>query len=559
MEMPIGEETSVKASKRRTRSSNPFTKARSKRHINAASSMTQRDGKVCTSMAETDPSTNDKAVVALETQASQGDAKSTIGGSSTRSNVLGRSLTEVRFYGEGEENSLKNVNAPTGMLFNVAHISTRYLWFDVFWLNLVTFLTPAAFALLWFGAIPLGDADGDFKQRVVWVFVVNTGTYVFFSFMLVNIFLACLDGSRPWRPFKHYAPILLMNYVLQVAVIGTIVFVHGTFRALGLVAIAMTILATVMGLRLLPHRFFDCNAQRYGDKLAIFTKILIYFLLFWMVLVGYIIANGSTDSRAQGFLTVALTIITFIFKKIFLSLTDSYPIEVGMVISGLWLENIVDLFITLAYPTASEVGPTFAVIWVTRVAENIAYLGFQFDAWFKFRVWIKGKFKSEQGTIVEEDLDEDDRGHSNQHPGYRRRQMRFLIWKLLSQISSAIFFLTVIPVLRYGQNNEDYPYSEHPLHHVDVLNDEALDPFEKDTFDQSMGFAAFSIFTTICSGVIISVWMWHYHRDTLTSLRERYRYLIVSELYFGFVLTILISNVLLAVSAVQVNNRLYYI
>ncbi len=93
--------------------------------------MTQRDGKVCTSMAETDPSTNDKAVVALETQASQGDAKSTIGGSSTRSNVLGRSLTEVRFYGEGEENSLKNVNAPTGMLFNVAHINTRYLWFDM--------------------------------------------------------------------------------------------------------------------------------------------------------------------------------------------------------------------------------------------------------------------------------------------------------------------------------------------------------------------------------------------------------------------------------------------
>ena len=510
-------------------------------------------------MAETDPSANAKSVAALETQGSQGDAKSVIGGSSTRSNALGRSLTEVHFYGQNGENSHKNVNAPTGMLFNVARINTRYLWFDVLWLNLVTFLTPAAFALLWFGAIPLGDADGDFKQRVVWAFVVNAGTYVFFSFMLVNIFLACLDGHRPWRPFKYYAPILLMNYILQVAVIGTIVFVHGTFRALGLVAIAMTILTTVMGLKLLPHRFFDCDARRYQDKLAIFTKILIYFLLFWMVLVGYIIANGSTTSRAQGFLTVALTIITFIFKKIFLSLTDSYPIEVGMVISGLWLENIVDLFITLAYPTASEAGPTFAVIWVTRVAENIAYLGFQFDIWFRFRVWIKGKFKSEQGTIVEEDLDEDDRGHSNQHPGYRRRQMRFLLWKLLSQISSAIFFLTVIPVLRYGQNNEDYPYSENPLHHFGVLNDEALDPFKKDTFDKAMGFAAFSIFTTICSGVIISLWMWHYHPDVLASLRDRYRYLIVSELYFGFVLTILISNVLLAVSAVQVNNRLYYI
>lgn len=475
-----------------------------------------------------------------------------------KNSSLGRSHTMVRYVGDNQ-GSQKEVNAPTVVLSQVAHISTKFQWLDALWLIVVTLLTPACFALIWFGAIPLGDADGDSVERTVWVFIVNAGTYVFFSFMLVNIFLACLDGNRPWRPFKYYAPILLLNYFLQVAVIGTTVFLYGTFRTLGLVAIAISIGTTVFGLRIIPHGYFDCDRERYLSKLRTFEKILIYFALFWLVLLGYIIANGSIESSAQGLLTVALTVITFIFKKIFLSLTDSYPLEVAMVIAGLWLENIVDLFITLAYPTATEAGDTYAVIWLSRVAENVAYLGFQLNAWFRFRVWIKGKFKPTQTEAIETDLDDDDRGHSNQHPGYRRRQLRFLIWKLLSQVSSSIFFMAIIPVLRYGQNRREYPYSGEVLDERDFLNDKVNQPFEGDTFRNAQIFAAFSLFTTLCSGVIVVWWMWKYHPETIISLRERYRYLIVSDKYFGFVLTILIANVLLPVSAVQVNNRLYYI
>lgn len=41
-----------------------------------------------------------------------------------------------------------------------------------------------------------------------------------------------------------------------------------------------------------------------------------------------------------------------------------------------------------------------------------------------------------QGAAIEEDSAEyaDDRGHSAHHPGYRRRQMRFLTLKLFSQV-----------------------------------------------------------------------------------------------------------------------------
>jgi hypothetical protein len=53
----------------------------------------------------------------------------------------------------------------------------------------------------------------------------------------------------------------------------------------------------------------------------------------------------------------------------------------------------------------------------------------------------------------------DDRGHSAHHPGYRRRQLRFLTMKLFSQLSSYLIFLALVPVLRHGPNKLRFPYS----------------------------------------------------------------------------------------------------
>ena len=70
---------------------------------------------------------------------------------------------------------------------------------------------------------------------------------------------------------------------------------------------------------------------------------------------------------------------------------------------------------------------------------------------------------------MEEDVDSDDRGHSASHPGYRRRQLRFLAWKLLSQMSSYVFFLAVAPVLRYGPNGNRFPLSSSPIKLTDTV------------------------------------------------------------------------------------------
>lgn len=105
-----------------------------------------------------------------------------------------------------------------------------------------------------------------------------------------------------------------------------------------------------------------------------------------------------------------------------------------------------------------------------------------------------------QKVAIEEDLPEyaDDRGHSAHHPGYRRRQLRFLVMKIFSQLSAYVYFLTLVPVLRYGPNNRRFPFSEvvagtqekpATLLLSDTLLDESLQFLVQKRFVRAMYFA----------------------------------------------------------------------
>lgn len=114
-----------------------------------------------------------------------------------------------------------------------------------------------------------------------------------------------------------------------------------------------------------------------------------------------------------------------------------------------------------------------------------------------------------QREAIEEDLPEyeDDRGHSAHHPGYRRRQLRFLTMKIFSQVSSFIYFLTVVPVLRFGPNKHRFPFSEisevldepepELLPEV-LLSGEAQQFLGRETFIRAIAFA----------GASSSSWRW---------------------------------------------------
>lgn len=100
---------------------------------------------------------------------------------------------------------------------------------------------------------------------------------------------------------------------------------------------------------------------------------------------------------------------------VFFLLHHSFPIEIAMIISGLWLENIDDTFQTLVFPTVEDGGTvTFFTLWLRKFLENAWYLlfftgtaapyyltpshGSHFnstapDRWFQFRVWIKDLLK----------------------------------------------------------------------------------------------------------------------------------------------------------------------
>jgi hypothetical protein len=122
-----------------------------------------------------------------------------------------------------------------------------------------------------------------------------------------------------------------------------------------------------------------------------------------------------------------------------------------------------------------------------------------------------------QGNTIEDDLPEyaDDRGHSSHHPGYRRRQLRFLAMKLFSQVSSFLYFLTVVPVLRYGPNKRRFPFSElidgtpkapKTLLLDDTLLDNNQQFLTRKAFNQAMIFAGEPhisryVYVVTCAGV----------------------------------------------------------
>lgn len=52
------------------------------------------------------------------------------------------------------------------------------------------------------------------------------------------------------------------------------------------------------------------------------------------ILAGYTLANATIEGAAAGFLTVALTVICFICKKVLLAFTDPIGLDTAMLIAG---------------------------------------------------------------------------------------------------------------------------------------------------------------------------------------------------------------------------------
>lgn len=125
-------------------------------------------------------------------------------------------------------------------------------------------------------------------------------------------------------------------------------------------------------------------------------------MFFFIVVLGcwvmlYREINGRRNAAGQVAMPFLLLFIVFFWKKYYLAISDDFPIEIAMLISGLWLENMDDTFQTTVFTITADLepGPTFFIIWLRKVLENLAYLLFLTDGVsssslavsFSFSVW----------------------------------------------------------------------------------------------------------------------------------------------------------------------------
>ncbi|KAL6075960.1 L-cystine transporter [Balamuthia mandrillaris] len=423
------------------------------------------------------------------------------------------------------------------------------LWFIVIFI-------PNTFVIIFFGVLPLGDPDqGIWEEGGVWpqVFVINPFIWAVVGYLNMACYFGCVERERPFRAF---VPITIVTYVLEVMVSLPLVQWLGYFQAIGIISMGLCYLSTFTGVILYEYFFVQKRTKAQLAKSLNYLKIAIAIFIHIGILTSYIVAYREVPSSVQPALTFTLAIITFILRKTLLSFTDPYPLEIAMLIAALWAENMDDMFQTLAYPSVTE-PINYVYIFIVNFFANVLNLLFLTPQWFRFRVWIKGVLTCKCKNMPsrnDDDLD-DDRGHSNNRPGYLRRQIRFYFWKIISQFCASIFYLGISSVLRYGINREYYPLGTDPF-------DEGDDHENKLLFHDwrnSMIYASSNLLIILASGIIGFVFIKYCLKGAYVHMVEVHGNLLLHNwTYIGLVTVILAHNGIVAVAMIQYHQRIWF-
>ena len=116
------------------------------------------------------------------------------------------------------------------------------------------------------------------------------------------------------------------------------------FSFVGLIPFALCLVVSLLTVRMVKPLVWHCACSYYVDMLKRYVKIIFTVGLFVCILGVWIVFYKSATSRQQAYLPFVLFIVVFIFKKTLLSLTDPYPFEIAMLISGFWIENLFNTF-----------------------------------------------------------------------------------------------------------------------------------------------------------------------------------------------------------------------
>ncbi len=68
----------------------------------------------------------------------------------------------------------------------------------------------------------------------------------------------------------------------------------------------------------------------------------------------WVIAYREFGRKGRALLPFLLLIIVYIFKRMLLSASDGFPITIAILIAGLWVENLDDVFQTVVFPVVPD-------------------------------------------------------------------------------------------------------------------------------------------------------------------------------------------------------------
>eukprot|EP00730_Choanoeca_flexa_P003247 TRINITY_DN11340_c0_g1_i8.p1 TRINITY_DN11340_c0_g1~~TRINITY_DN11340_c0_g1_i8.p1 ORF type:complete len:538 (+),score=74.69 TRINITY_DN11340_c0_g1_i8:38-1651(+) len=435
---------------------------------------------------------------------------------------------------------------------------TRWLGRHPFVLLPISILVPIGLALVLYGIVPLGAPDGTFAEKLPKTLVVNPIVYGVYALTMTVLFYAVLDASKPWRRFRAYVPPVGTVLILQLFVDFLLYGLTDTFPLIGIVSF---LFATATIMVVLRYCHFAVEGVEYKDYIAkykSFRKILIFTAVFVLLLTLWVIGYKRLDDTFRILAPFIFIFVIHFNKRFLLTSGHDYPIELNMLISGLVLDSMDDVFQSLVFPLIPESQPFLFFLLVSRrFLENTVFLFFFTRTWFGFRVRANSFLKrfftcrlKEQGDQPSfEDLDIDDRGHGNQRPAYLRRQTHWYFFRVLSQTHGFLNYLALAPVLRFGVNEQYFPLSR----------GETNDCLSVTEFDRSLWFGAIALGISWLTAVVGYVAIRRFNASTLVEVTSLYEPLITSPVYFGFIMLILLTSSLLAFNVGQFHNRIWFI
>lgn len=409
------------------------------------------------------------------------------------------------------------------------------------WAYIIFILIPLLFVSIFYAVIPLGDfRKTEMRDQWVFIFVSNSTVYAVISWLYVVTFRGMADIERPFR--ASWIPPFAV-FVAEAAVFSSILLTHGVFDLLGSVAYAICVVTTLVATYFV---YPEHRAKLFQFTLR-FMSLLVFFIA---VLTGYVIAfrESRRQETVQRVLVFAMSFATFIYRRVMLSRLDQFPLNLSLILSGFWVQNLNDIFQVMAFPQVGEPS-TFGLIWLSNSFGNFALIGFVSNLWvFKLRPFLKtyvkhgAKCNFPIPPLPEPDFSFDpvNRGHDNNVGGYRRRQFRFFFWRLLSQFSAMIFYLAVAPQLRYAFNEEWMLFGE-------------IDTKE---FRNSMIYAAVNLLF-IMGVMVLGYWYVNKrHHPTFHEMREIHGHEYINHTFVGYNVLIMTHNLLLAVGVIVTHNCL---